>query len=146
MPSINITANGNSDPIALAEACMHRLRLRGATLDAGMSLAMEYADIGQSNWRPWPVRAGEDPITMNSLYQDILVLGDCQVRAVVTGFGTTSGATLASTPMNVPNATVAQAAAAAAIDQRKVLVEDQEYVFTNEVSNNTDNVTISRPA
>ena len=146
MGSISITADGNSASLSLTEAAFHKLSLRGVALDDDISCEIQYADIGQTNWRPLPVKAGEDPVALTKTYQDITVVGGTLVRLVVSNFGTSDTVTLANLPLTAVDSTAVQSAVAAALTAAKVLVEDQEYVFTNETSENTDNVTISRPA
>ena len=93
---IVISANGTTATLTLDLITAYKLSLRGATLDAGIEVVFEYADIGQTNWRPLFVGPEtDDPrVKLNSKFQDILISGDCLLRAVITGFGTSNTVTI----------------------------------------------------
>lgn len=141
MPSVSISADGNSAALTLTEKCAHKLSLRGTTLDDAIVLTIQYADIGDTNWRPLPVRDGEDPETLEKTFQDMIVAGGTQVRAVVSGYGTSDTVTLASTPLNE----ISVASVVAALTSHGVLKTGQVYNFENQVSSLVDSVEITTP-
>jgi hypothetical protein len=144
---IAISADGTTASLSLDLITPYKLSLRGTTLDAGIEVVFEYADIGQTNWRPLFVgpEADDPRVKLNSKFQDILISGDCLLRAVITGYGTSNTVTLTAKALQEVTNERIETAVQEVLDMLGVLREGVEYEWTNSDNNASDLVTITRP-
>lgn len=139
MPQLSITSNGTSSAIELTLEQDYKLALRG-TIDPAAVFVIEQAEIAGSAWSVVKPVPDADPVSLRGDNRLMIASGGIQLRVVTTGFGTSTDVIVDASPWGQAQR---QAAAAAAIDERNVLVEGKEYRFENQVSNGVDNVIIT---
>jgi hypothetical protein len=139
MPQLSITTNGTSAAMELPLEQDYKVKLQG-TIDVGAVFTLEYATIGQSDWSQFRATVDSDPATIGAASRAMLVAGGLQLRVVTTGFGASTDVII---DVSAWGDARKQQIVEAAIIARKVLVENVEYTFENQVSSGIDRVVIS---
>ena len=144
---VAVAANGTTAVMTLDLITPYKVSLRGVTLDAAIEVLFEYADIGQTNWRPLFLGAEEsDPrVKLNNKFQDMLISGDCLLRGIISGYGTSNTVTLTAKALQEVTNERIQTAVQEVLDTLGVLREGVEYEWTNSENNASDLVTVTRP-